>query len=129
MRKWFVNLDTHPLSPSFTIFVQENLAENLQSKLEHLVRAEQERLKAIRELESRVRKMEEDCAAPLDEPHKLVLEDLAKGKESEIKKKIQQLTRERNEITNKRDDFESDVNQKMEERAVLLKKVENAEKQ
>lgn len=73
--------------------------------------------------------MEEVCAAPLDEPHRLVLEDLAKGKESEIKKKIQQLTRERNEITNKRDDFESDVSQKMEERAVLLKKVENAEKQ
>jgi len=105
-----------------------NLAEYLHSKLEHLVKAEQQRLQEIRDLGSKVCSMEEDCAAPIEECHHLVLEDLGKDKQSQIRKEISAVNRERNEAVNKRDEFETDLRQRIDVSAMLGRRIEDVER-
>ncbi|KAE9388444.1 hypothetical protein BT96DRAFT_777145, partial [Gymnopus androsaceus JB14] len=76
----------------------------------------------------KVRRMEEDCEAPIEECHRTVLEDLAKDKQSQIRREMSGINRERNEAANKRDEFETDLRQRMDERAMLGRRIEDAEK-
>lgn len=54
---------------------QETMAENLQSKLDHLAEAEKTRQKQIRDLEAKIQRMQEDAEQPLPEEVISVLED------------------------------------------------------
>lgn len=55
--------------------IQENHADTLQSKLEHLVQAERDRQRQIRDLEGKIQRMEAEYNQPLPDEVVVVLED------------------------------------------------------
>ncbi|KIK65311.1 hypothetical protein GYMLUDRAFT_38753 [Collybiopsis luxurians FD-317 M1] len=103
----------------------ETMAENLQSKLDHLAEAEKTRQKQIRDLEAKIQRMQEDAEQPLPEEVISVLED----RDGSIKRERVEITRERNDIAARRDEFDEKLKSKMESKAFVMRKIEDLQKQ
>ncbi|KAJ3847412.1 hypothetical protein EV368DRAFT_51228 [Lentinula lateritia] len=93
----------------------ENHADTLQSKLEHLVQAERDRQRQIRELEGKIQRMEAEYNQPLPDEVVMVLED----KNGAIK---------REKIHACREECDSKLREKLEEKAVIMRKIEQAQR-
>ncbi|KAJ3877761.1 hypothetical protein F5051DRAFT_407478 [Lentinula edodes] len=102
----------------------ENHADTLQSKLEHLVQAERERQRQIRDLEGKIQRMEAEYNQPLPDEVVVVLED----KNGAIKREKMEHSRERNEIHARREECDSKLREQMEEKAVIMRKIEQAQR-
>ncbi|KAF5393572.1 hypothetical protein D9757_000066 [Collybiopsis confluens] len=103
----------------------ENLSENLQTRLDQLAQAEKARHQQIRELESKIQRMQEDLDRRLPEEVKQVLED----KDGRIKQEKVEINRERNEISARRDELDEKLRAKMDSKAFMMRKVEDTQKQ
>ncbi|KAJ4478957.1 hypothetical protein J3R30DRAFT_3657097 [Lentinula aciculospora] len=99
-------------------------ADTLQGKLEHLAQTERDRQKQIRELEGKLQRMEEEHKQPLSDEVIAVLED----KDGAIKREKIEFTRERNNIGVRRDECDSRLREKIDEKAVILRRIEQAQR-
>ncbi|KAJ3719185.1 hypothetical protein C8R42DRAFT_628654 [Lentinula raphanica] len=102
----------------------ENQVEKLQTDLEHLDQTEQNRHRQIRELEGKIERMEEEHRQPLPDTLIAIIED----KDGIVKNEKADISRARAEISARRDESDNRLREKMEERAVVLRKIEHAQK-
>ncbi|KAJ3780522.1 hypothetical protein GGU10DRAFT_391209 [Lentinula aff. detonsa] len=102
----------------------ENHADSLQSKLEQLDQTEKDRQKQIRDLEGKIERMEEEYNQPLPDEIVAILED----KNGIVRRQKAEYTRERTEINARRDECDGRLKEKMEEKAVVMRKIEQAQR-